>query len=119
MTSESENIKSVPAVEFMTKNVKTIKENESMGQTCKLMYQENIGSIVVLRHDTDANMPGTSDKIKNETPVGIVTERDVTKMVGFSEKFFADMPVVAVMSQPLITINTDTTLKDAVSLMQH
>ena len=106
--------------EFMTRNVRTVKENESMGRACKLMYQENIGSIVILRYDTDANKPGMSDNtVKNETPVGIVTERDVTKMVGFSEKFFADMPVLAVMSQPLITINPDTTLKDAVSLMQQ
>ena len=119
MTSESENIKSMAVVGFMTRNVKTVKENESMGQACKLMYQENIGSIVVM-HDTDANMSGTSDNtVKSETPVGIVTERDVTKMVGFSEKFFADMPVLAVMSQPLITINPATTLKDAVSLMQQ
>lgn len=120
MTSESENIKNMAVAEFMTRNVRTVKEKESMGQACKLMYQENIGSIVVLRGDANANKPGTSDHtVKNETPVGIVTERDVTKMVGLSEKFFADMPVLAVMSQPLITINPDTTLKDAVSLMQQ
>ena len=120
MTSESENIKNMAVAEFMTRNVRTVKENESMGQACKLMYQENIGSIVILREGTDANKPGTSDNtVKNETPVGIVTERDVTKMVGFSEKFFADIPVLAVMSQPLITINPDTSVKDAVFLMQQ
>ena len=53
------------------------------------------------------------------TPVGIITERDITKMVGFSAKFFADMSVLAVMSQPLITINPATSVKDAVSLMEH
>lgn len=120
MTSESENIKNMTAAEFMSRNVRTIKENESMGQACKLMYQENIGSIVVLRGNTDANRPGMSESIiKSETPVGIVTERDVTKMVGFSEKFFADMPVLAVMSQPLVTINPNTSVKEAVSLMEQ
>ena len=120
MTSESESIKNIAVAEFMTRNVKTVKENESMGQACKLMYQENIGSIVVLRENAEANKPGSSgNTLKIQTPVGIVTERDVTKMVGFSERFFADMPVLAVMSQPLITINPDTNLKDAVSLMQQ
>jgi CBS domain-containing protein len=120
MTSGSENIKNMAVAEFMTRNVRTVKENESMGKACKLMYQENIGSIVILRMDTDATKPGTSgNTVKNEIPVGIVTERDVTKMVGFSEKFFADMPVLAVMGQPLITINPDTSIKDTVSLMQQ
>jgi CBS domain-containing protein len=120
MTSGSENIKNMAVAEFMTRNVRTVKENESMGKACKLMYQENIGSIVILRMDTDATKPGTSgNTVKNEIPVGIVTERDVTKMVGFSEKFFADMPVLAVMGQPLITINPETSIKDTVSLMQQ
>ena len=49
MTSESENIKNIAISEFMTRNVKTIRENESVGQACKLMYHDNIGSIVILK----------------------------------------------------------------------
>ena len=51
MTSESENIKNVAISEFMTRNVKTITENESGGQACKLLYQENIGSLVIIKKD--------------------------------------------------------------------
>ena len=40
-------------------------------------------------------------------------------MVGFSAKFFADMTVSEVMSKPLITINSDTSIKDAVALMEQ
>lgn len=106
--------------EFMTRNVKTIRENESVGQACKLMYQENIGSIVILRKDTGVDETETSGTtIKNEIPMGIVTERDIARMVGFSDKFFADMPVLEVMSQPLITINPAASVKDAVSLMEQ
>jgi predicted transcriptional regulator len=36
-------------------------------------------------------------------------------MVGFSDKFLVDMSVSEVMSNPLITINPDTLVKDAVS----
>ena len=102
MTSESENIKNVAISEFMTRNVKTITENESVGQACKLMYQENIGSIVIIKKDI-------------VIPVGI----DITKMVGLSNKFFADMPVSEIMSQPLITINPLTSVEDAVNLMEQ
>jgi CBS domain-containing protein len=120
MTSEPENIKNMAVSELMTRNVKTIKENESVGQACKLMYQGNIGSIVILRKDTSADETKTSDTtIKSEIPVGIVTERDITRMVGFSGKFFADMPVLEVMSQPLITIDPTASIKDAVSLMEQ
>lgn len=119
MTSESENVKNTAISEFMTRNVKTIKENESVGQACKLMYHDNIGSIVILRGNFDTNESRSGSTTKNDAPVGIITERDITKMVGFSDKFFADMPALAVMSQPLITVNPATSVKDAVSLMEE
>jgi CBS domain-containing protein len=106
MTSESKNIKNMAISEFMTRDVKTIKENESVGQACKLMYQENIGSLVIIKKDI-------------VIPVGIVTERDITKMVGLSNKFFADTPVSGIMSQPLITINPMTSVGDAAYLMER
>jgi predicted transcriptional regulator len=40
-------------------------------------------------------------------------------MVGFSGKFFADMPVLEVMSQPLITIGPAASVKNAVYLMEQ
>ena len=49
MTSASKNIKNIAVSDFMTRSVKTIKENETMRQACKLMYQDNIGSIVILK----------------------------------------------------------------------
>jgi CBS domain-containing protein len=52
-------------------------------------------------------------------PVGLITERDIARMVGFSAKFFPDMTVSEVMSKPLITINPDTLVKDAVALMEQ
>ena len=57
--------------------------------------------------------------MNNEMPIGMVTERDIARMVGFSAKFFADMTVSEVMSKPLITINPDTSLKDAIALMEQ
>jgi CBS domain-containing protein len=77
----------------MTRKVKTIMENETMRQACKLMYQDNIGSIVILKDTDDQDATST----KKEIAMGMVTERDIARMVGFSAKFFADMPVSEVL----------------------
>jgi CBS domain-containing protein len=120
MPSALDNIKNTAVSDFMTRSVKTIKENETMRQACKLMYQGNIGSIVIVKKQTDGHEAETLDtKMNNEMPIGIVTERDLARMVGFSAKFFADMTVSEVMSKPLITINSETSIKDAIALMEQ
>lgn len=120
MPSASDSIKNIAVSDFMTRSVKTIKENESMRQACKLMYQGNIGSIVIVKKQTDGQEAATLDtKMNNEMPIGIVTERDLARMIGFSAKFFADMTVSEVMSKPLITINSYTSIKDAIALMEQ
>ena len=48
MTTASENLKKVAVSDFMTRKVKVITENETMRQACKLMYQHNIGSIIII-----------------------------------------------------------------------
>ena len=116
MASSRDNIRNIAVSDFMTKKVKTITENETMRQACKLMYQDNIGSIVILKKDTE-DQDGTTTK--KEIAMGMVTERDIARMVGFSAKFFADMPVSEVMSKPLITVSPDTSVENAVSLMEQ
>jgi CBS domain-containing protein len=115
MTSASENIKNIAVSDFMTRKVIIISENEAMRQACKLMYQHNIGSIVILKKEGEIS----SNTTGKEIPVGIVTERDIARMIGFSAKFFADMPVSEVMNKPLITVNPYTSVKDAVALMEQ
>jgi CBS domain-containing protein len=121
MSSTRDSIENIAVSDFMTKNVRTITEKETMKQACKLMYQDNIGSIVILKDKTDDHESKTSGTTtsKKEMPMGIVTERDIAKMVGFSDKFFADTPVSEVMSKPVITVDPDTTVKDAVILMEQ
>ena len=111
MDPTSDKIKNMVVSDFMTKNVKTVTENETMRQACKLMYQENIGSVVILKKDTHEK--------EQETPVGIVTERDIARVIGLSPKFLADTDVSDVMSKPLITITPKTSLRDAVALMDE
>jgi CBS domain-containing protein len=78
-----------------------------MKEASKQMYQNNIGSVIVV--DTEGN----------KKAVGIVTERDIARMVGFSTKLFSDILVAEIMSKPLITVFPDTSIKEAVILMQQ
>jgi CBS domain-containing protein len=108
----------------MTRNVITISENRTMKQASKLMYDDNIGSIVILKegggYDREGNVSGITSE-KKEIPTGIVTERDIARAVGFAAEYstFGDIPLSEIMSKPLITVRPSTTLKDAVVLMQQ
>jgi len=88
------------------------------------MYEDNIGSIVILKEGTGSNLDDDvsgSTSEKKEIPIGIVTERDIARTVGFAAKhsIFGDIPLSELMSKPLITIQPGASLKDAVVLMQQ
>jgi predicted transcriptional regulator len=50
-------------------------------------------------------------------PVGIVTERDYVRLIGFSELFIVDAPISELMSSPIIMINQNDSIKDAMKVM--
>jgi len=124
MTSTQDDVANVPVFDFMTRNVITIPESQTMKQASKLMYEDNIGSIVILKEGSgsnlDDNVSGNTTQ-KKEIPIGIVTERDIARTVGFAAKhpIFGDIPLSELMSKPLITIQPGASLKDAVVLMQQ
>ena len=126
MTSTQDDVANVPVFDFMTRNVITIPESQTMKQASKLMYEDNIGSIVILKEgggsNHDDNVSGsTTEKKEIPIPIGIVTERDIARTVGFAAKhsIFGDIPLSELMSKPLITIQPGASLKDAVVLMQQ
>jgi CBS domain-containing protein len=124
MTATQDDVANVPVFDFMTRNVIIIPESQTMKQASKLMYEDNIGSIVILREGSgsnlDDNVSGSTTE-KKEIPIGIVTERDIARTVGFAAKhsIFGDIPLSELMSKPLITIQPGASLKDAVVLMQQ
>jgi len=124
MTSTQDDVANVPVFDFMTRNVITIPESQTMKQASKLIYEDNIGSIVILKEGSgsnlDDNVSGNTTQ-KKEIPIGIVTERDIARTVGFAAKhpIFGDIPLSELMSKPLITIQPGASLKDAVVLMQQ
>ena len=124
MTSTQNDVANVPVFDFMTRNVVTIPESRTMKQASKLMYEDNIGSIVILKEGSGSNLDDDvsgSTSEKKEIPIGIVTERDIARTVGLAAKhsIFGDIPLSELMSKPLITIQPGASLKDAVVLMQQ
>ena len=83
------------------------------------MYEENIGSIVILKKAASTGESVTSNNKQNQAPVGILTERDIARMVGFSSKFAPDTGVTEVMSKQLKTVSPNTHLKDAIELAEN
>jgi len=85
----------------MTTNVITINVKRTVLEAAKLMHQQDVGDLVV--------MDGVEAK-------GIVTERDLVRRVMALKKPL-ETKVSEVMSNPLITIDENTQLRDAARLM--
>ena len=100
------DIYSLPAAKFMTKKVITAKINSTVQSVCKSMYDNNVGSVVIVKQTNGAIVP-----------VGIITERDVVKIIGSIELFSPEVPMRPFMSSPLVTGSSATTLSKAIEIM--
>jgi CBS domain-containing protein len=87
--------------DFMTTNVITIDVHGTVLEAAKLMHQQDVGDLVV--------MEGNVAK-------GIVTERDLVGRV-MAQKKPLDTKVSEVMSDPLITIEEESSIRDAARKM--
>jgi CBS domain-containing protein len=93
---------------IMTGEVITATADETIKTVCKLMYENDIGSIVIVKRTIeDANKP-----------VGIITERDIVRQIGLSELFVVQAPIRQIMSTPLVTIGSNNPIRDAIEIMQ-
>lgn len=90
------------AIEIMTKSIFKIKPEASMYEAAKIMGKKHIGSLIVETYDT---------------PVGIVTERDLLTKVLALEKNLKKQKVKNVMSYPLISINSTIKIKKVAQTM--
>jgi len=88
--------------EIMRQNVATITPESSMAEAARIMGERHIGSLIVTKY---------------ETPVGIVTERDLLSKVLAQGKDPAKEKVEEVMSYPLITIGPTAKIKEAAQIM--
>ena len=86
---------------FMTTNVITIGVNETVLYAAKLMHQQDVGDLVVM---------------EGNLPKGIVTERDLVRRVMALKKPL-ETKVSEIMTNPLITIEDNASLRDAARKM--
>ncbi len=87
--------------DLMTKNVVTIDANKTVVEAAALMSEKDIGDLIVM---------------DDNTPVGIVTERDFVRRV-LAEGKSADSKVSEVMTRPLKVIDPDAPIKEAARRM--
>ena len=100
------DIYSLSAAKFMTKKVITAKINSTVQSVCKIMYENNVGSVIIIKQTNGATIP-----------VGIITERDVVKIIGSIELFSPQVPIRPFMSSPLVTGSAAMTLSKAIEIM--
>jgi len=87
--------------DVMTKTVITVEANKTVIEAAALMAENDVGNLIVM---------------DDNTPIGIVTERDFVRRVLAKEKP-SKTKISEVMSTPLRVIDPDASLKEAARRM--
>jgi CBS domain-containing protein len=72
------------------------------------MREHNIGCVVIVGENT----------ARDKDPIGIITERDVVRLLGTPKPESPLTRLRDVMSKPLITISINSSIKEAIETMQ-
>ncbi len=92
----------IPVKEIMTREVCTVPKEENILNAARKMLEFGVGTVVV---------------VEGESPVGIVTERDIIAKVVSKNKVPAEVSVEEVMTFPIITITPETSAREAGRIM--
>jgi len=91
---------------IMSSPVLTVKKEDSVREAAKIMYNNRIGSVVVV--DDDGRV------------VGIVTERDLIYLIALGKKeLFTEYPVWQIMTENPITGRPDESVIEALTKMKE
>jgi len=101
MSREDFNSSSVLVKDIMNKALISVNLTTPAFQIAKMMELEVISAILVK---------------ENETPVGIITDRDFAIKISANNLPF-DTPVKEIMSSPIITINSNEPISTAAKMM--
>ncbi|NLF89418.1 CBS domain-containing protein [Candidatus Bathyarchaeota archaeon] len=92
----------MPSVkDIMTKDVVTIEANKTAFDAAQIMTEKGLGCVIVM---------------VKAFPVGIITERDIVRRIVAKRASF-DTKVTEVMTKTLITVEPETSLKEAARIM--
>ena len=89
----------------MNPKVKTVNEDKNIMSACRVMQKNNIGCVIVVTISGDG------------TPVGIITERDVVRILSKFNLALVHFALWKVISKPLFTIEPSASIDDAIKLM--
>ncbi len=103
------SIETISVSSIMTRDVKTEKEDQNVVTACRIMHENDIGSIIIVKMD-DKN---------NTEPIGIITERDVVRLLGSLNPSLLQTPLRDIMSKPLINVSINSSVRDAIQTMQQ
>lgn len=92
---------------LMNTRVQTDFEDQNIMSGCNIMYTNNIGSVIVVSHD------------RNRRPLGIITERDVVRILGKLDPNLVQTPLSTLMSKPIINVKESASINDATKLMNN
>jgi CBS domain-containing protein len=99
---ESVPIKRNTVESIMSKPLITLEADSTALQAAKLMSERVVSSIII----TD-----------NDQIVGIITERDLIRLVCAMDLQASKAPIASIMSSPLITIDKASTIEHAAQIM--
>jgi CBS domain-containing protein len=98
-------LESIGISEIINKDVKVIDQEQNIFHTSKVMIDNNIGSVVIIDNNDSKN------------PVGIITERDIVRIVSTFSLSDLQVPIRKLMSYPLTTLSQNASVLDAMKLM--
>jgi CBS domain-containing protein len=99
------SLESISIVDILNKDVKTAEQNQNIIEISKVMFENNIGSVVII------------DSNESKNPVGIITERDVIRILSSKQLGNLQVPIKELMSHPIITLSSKSSVLDAMKLM--
>lgn len=100
--TQEENGVTLRVEDVMIKEVISIDENSTVKEAAEIMNKFEIGCLLI---------------VKGGKAMGIVTERDILKRVVAESKDATKTRVKDIMTSPLVIVEPDTDLEEAVKLM--
>ncbi len=88
--------------DIMQKNVITIQEDKTALDAAKLISEKDISFLVI---------------IKDEKPIGVITERDFVRKIDAEDKNASQIPLSKIMSYKFRWVEPSTDIEDAVQKM--
>ena len=96
-----DNAKTMTIADIMTKSVISVDASITVNEAAKMMEDSKVGAVIVM---------------ENNTPVGIVTDRDFAVKI-VAHAYQITTPIKQIMSSPLFSINSDESVRTAADLM--